>query len=170
MEIICIFEDQLFAFHYSNEMDNEYNRLMELWKDVDYLYQFATDNKIEDKEGFVKNILDNVEQIEDLLDEIVHNNESLGTYFRPLFDTEMGYKVLSLQKGKTPKNQLRLYAIRIDGNCFVITGGAIKMSQEMQAHPDTAKELKKLNTARNFLQKHDVFDEDSFYEFLNEDV
>jgi hypothetical protein len=50
----------------------------------------------------------------------------------------------------------------------VITGGAIKMSQTMQGHPDTDNELIKLKEARAYLKQNDVFDEDSFFELLIE--
>ena len=61
-----------------------------------------------------------------------------------------------------------MYAIRIDNNCFVITGGAIKMSQKMQDHKDTQEELKKLNKAKDYLADNDVHDIDSFTELINE--
>ena len=56
----------------------------------------------------------------------------------------------------------------LDENCFVITGGAIKMSQKMQDHPDTNNELEKLMEARRYLKSNDVFDDDSFFELLTE--
>ena len=38
----------------------------------------------------------------------------------------------------------------------------------MQDHPDTKKELIKLEKARRFLNEKGVFDADSFYELINE--
>ena len=75
-----------------------------------------------------------------------------------------------MQKGKIEeyKNTLRIYAIKIDENCFLITGGAIKMSQKMQDHPDSNNELSKINKAKEYLKDNDVVDEDSFYEFIKE--
>ena len=75
---------------------------------------------------------------------------------------------MAFQKGKLKENILRYYAIKLDENCFVITGGAIKMSQTMQEHPDTTNELKKLEKARAYLKQNGVFDEDSFFELLIE--
>jgi hypothetical protein len=45
---------------------------------------------------------------------------------------------------------LRLYALKIDKDCFVITGGAIKVSQKMQ--------------------ENGVFDSESFFELLSEQL
>ncbi len=78
--------------------------------------------------GFIEKILRQVEEIEDLLEEIQQSNKPLDRYFQPLQSSEYFKRLLTLQKGKIRNNQLRIFAIRIDLNCFVITGGAIKMS------------------------------------------
>jgi hypothetical protein len=165
MEIVSIFAPNLYAFHYKDESDNEFTRLMELWMDVGYLKAFAKVNGITDSNRFVTEILSNAEEIDDFLYNLDADLESFSRYFEPLQTSEYT-KVLSFQKGKIKRNRLRLYAIKIDNNCFVITGGAIKMSQTMQENPFTAIELKKLNEARTFLQSRGVFDDDSFYEII----
>ena len=167
MKIISIFADKLFAFHYDNEVDNEYDRLMELWTDVSFLRNYAKENSIDNVNSFVNDILQNAEKIQDFLENLDQNNQPYGFYFEPIQDSERN-KLLSFQKGKIKKNRLRYYAIKLDKNCFVITGGAIKMSQIMQGHPDTVNELKKMKIARAYLNENGVFDEDSFYELLIE--
>jgi hypothetical protein len=168
MKIVDIFAYTLFSFHYQGEVDNEYDRLMDNWTDVSFLRSYAKKNKVGNINQFVKDRLKDAEQIQDLLEEITTNNEPLEYYFRTLFDNESGAKILSLQKGKIEKNGIRLYAIKIDENCFVITGGAIKMSQTMQDHPDSNEELKKIHRAKSFLQENTIVDKDSFYELINE--
>lgn len=168
MKIVDIFAYTLFAFRYQGEVDNEYDRLMDNWTDVSFLRSYAKKNKVENINQFVKDRLKDAEQIQDLLEEITSNKEPLEYYFRTLFDNESGAKILSLQKGKIEKNGIRLYAIKIDENCFVITGGAIKMSQTMQDHPDSNEELKKIHRAKSFLQENTIVDKDSFYELINE--
>ncbi len=167
MKIVTIFADQLFAFHYENETDNEYDRLMDLWTDVAYLSAYAKKNKVKNVNEFIEEILQYAEQIQDLLENFNQNNQLYGFYFEPLQDSERT-KVLAFQKGKIKQNHLRLYAIKLDDNCFAITGGAIKMSQKMQEHPDTVDELAKLKAARVYLNQNGVFDQDSFYELLIE--
>ena len=110
---------------------------MALWTDVEYIRSFAKSNNIHDMNGFVKDIISNAEEIDDFLFNLDADFESFGMYFEPLQSSEYT-KVLSFQKGKIRKNRLRLYAIKIDENCFVITGGAIKMSQTMQENPFSA--------------------------------
>lgn len=131
MKIVRIFADQLFAFHYENEIDNEYDRLMELWTDVSFLKRFAEKNNIKNITSFIKDISQNAEQIQDFLENISQNNQPYGFYFEPLQNSEKN-KLLAFQKGKIKKNRLRYYAIKIDLNCFIITGGAIKMSQTIR--------------------------------------
>lgn len=167
MTIKRIFADQLFAFHYENEQDNEYDRLLDLWTDAGYLQSYAKENSIPQVYDFINTVLEDARQIEDFLEDIQDNHSSLDFYFEPLQNSE-ATKVLSLQKGKIRRNILRLYAIKIDDDCFVITGGAIKLSQKMEDHPDTLNELSKLRDARQYLKDNGVFDKESFFELLAE--
>lgn len=79
-------------------------------------------------------------------------------------NSEYQFQILSLQKGR--KNYLRIDALRIDDDCFVITGGAIKLTHLMEEREHTANELQKLEVAKQFLKANDIYDSDSFYEFL----
>lgn len=169
MKIVRIFEDKLFSFHYENEVENEFDRLMELWTDVSFLNSYANKNNVDDVQTFVNRTLEDAEQIQDFLENLDKNNESYEFYFEPLQYSERN-KILALQKGKIRKNILRLYAIKLDDNCFVLTGGAIKMSQRMQDHPDTDEELNKLKNARAYLENNNVVDEDSFFELIIEQL
>jgi len=137
---------------------------------VEYLKKYAEDEKMTGKniDEFIDDILRSSEEVQDILEKIMNKTESTVKYFEPLQESENNKK-LSRQKGKIKQNRLRLYAIKID-NCFVITGGAIKMSQKMDEHFDTKKELNKLKKAKSYFSTNGVFDEDSFFELLIEDI
>lgn len=165
MQISPIFDLQLYTVHYEEYEHNEFERLIENWSDVSYLHNYAIQNKIIHVSRFVKHILKCVEKIEDFIDAIHTDGEQLNQFFQNLKISEE-HKLLALQKGKIQKNQLRLYAIKIDYDCYLITGGAIKMSQTMQGHQDTNKELIKLSKVKSYLKQNGVFDEDSFYELI----
>lgn len=138
-----------------------------MWNDVNYLVGYAEMNGISDKFKFAEDVLKNVKQLEDIIERFTDRQLSLSQFFLPLQDSE--YKrELALQKGKLRQNRLRLYAIKIEENCFVITGGAIKMSGSMHEHEDTLRELHKLKKARAYLKENGVFDDDSFFEFIME--
>ncbi|MEN8914071.1 MAG: hypothetical protein ABF257_09475 [Polaribacter sp.] len=168
MKIVSIFDEQLYAFHHSGEADNEFDRLMELWTDVEYLKNYAETNNITNIKEFVESRLEEVDEIQDLLEELTTQKQPLDYYFEPLSPSEYQERILSLKKGKIKHNQLRIYAVKIDKDCFIITGGAIKMSQTMQGHPDTTSELAKLNRAKDYLTSQGIIDLDSFYELIDE--
>ena len=173
MKIVTIFAEKLYAFHYKGEADNELDRLLSLWNDTLYLYQFVTQNKNDTPKNkstraLVEQIIENANEIDDTLIELTENKKrNLDEFFVALDNKEYRLDVLlSKQKGK--KSYLRIYALKIDTNCYVITGGAIKFTHLMEERPHTKQELSKSEQCRQFLRKNDVIDFDSFYEFLNE--
>ena len=174
MKIIDIFAEKLCSIAYKKEGseeydDCEYDRLLELWTDVNYLRQYAKQNNVKDINKFVREKLRDAEKIEDFLDELTKENEPLDIYFKQLDNNETGFKLLSLRKGKASKyDGLRLYAIKIDDECFLITGGAIKMSLKNDDHQDTREEMSKIKKVKAFLQENGVVDFESFYEFRTE--
>ncbi len=166
MKIVSIFAEKLYACQYKEETHNEFERLMYLWTDAVYLREYANQNGIEDKRRFVNEIRQDAEYIENLMATMTQRNQPLESFFKPLNNLESGVKVLSLQKGRRYK--LRIYAIKIDKDLCVITGGAIKLVFKMSDHPDTQREKDKLETAKAFFKRNGIFDNDSFYELLNE--
>ena len=50
----------------------------------------------------------------------------------------------------------RLYAIWIDPNVYIITGGGIKLVKEMKDMPELTKELQKIRVVREWLQERGV--------------
>lgn len=162
MKIVCIFAEVLYAFKF--EQKNELDRLMSVWKDVRYLYDFARLYDIDEKSDFVFSVLKDVEMLEDVIEGIA-KGKSILDFFEPLKATEKYPKTLAFYKGKIKFNKLRLYAIRIE-DCFVITGGAIKMSQKMHEHPLTRHELLKLEKCKAYLREQGVITDLGFYELI----
>ncbi len=175
MKIVNIFAYRLFAFHYDGEVDNEYDRLLDLWTDTEYVRQFLKENEQDipvpkTKRQFIDYIREDAQSIDEKLINITtSDDEILSQFFQPLHNSEYQIKVLSLQKGR--ENCLRLYAIKISDDMFVITGGAIKLPLQhlMEDRKHTGKELQKIKQAKDYLRMNDIFDEDSFYEFLIND-
>ena len=174
MKIVAIFAQRLFAFRYKDEADNEYNRLLDLWTDTEYVRNFLNANEKDipnhkTKRKFVEYIRQDAYSIDEQLIRITETtDQSLSHFFKPLHNNEYEFKILSLQKGR--QHCLRLYAIKIDEDTFVITGGAIKLPLHhlMEDREHTRVELQKLERAKSYLRENGVFDEDSFFEFLNE--
>ena len=62
----------------------------------------------------------------------------------------------------------RLYAIEVDFDCFIITGGAIKIVEEMKQAPNTKLELQKLNTVLFELKKAGITNKKSLLDCIYE--
>jgi hypothetical protein len=167
MKITRIFENQLYSFHYDEYNEIEYERNLNQWSNTSYLFEFAKENNIQDIVAFVDEISDNLEELEDLINDIAESDGKFKRIFIPLEHSETN-KTISLRKGKINHNRLRLYAIKLIDELFIITGGAIKMSQRMSDHPGTAKEHRKLSAARQYLEINDIHNEDAFFELIAE--
>ncbi len=169
MQIVRTFVPRLYAFKYPNEKSNELARLLSLWVEPLFLEEFFELHE-DDLAYFGLNIDRAIEEtikaanaLSDRLLALATNEETpLSSLFRNLDDSE--YKVIELSKQKGKQRWLRIYAIKIDRNCYVITGGAIKLTRTMQDRPHTQQELAKLNKCRDYLQSEGIFDLDSFNE------
>lgn len=175
MKIVPIFAPKLFAFHYKGELKNELGRLLDSWNNPVELSKFLLENKNDiggiSIDDLIDKIINDVEDIENTLKKFTSDNsKTLDSFFKPLNNQEFRQIILSKQKG--PRNYLRIYALKIDTDCYVITGGGIKLANvhRMEDRPHLNSELKKLEKCRNFLQSKDVSDGDSFYELLSENL
>jgi hypothetical protein len=89
----------------------------------------------------------------------------LQEIFWPLYDTQIIYSIhqktkASIKNWRFRRALLRFYAIRISDNAYVISGGAIKLVKKMGDHPDTNRELKKLELVKSFLRSIELFNEE----------
>ena len=168
MRIVRIFDGKLYAFIQKGQRLNELERLLRLWRDASYVLSFLKANEADLPTGksvlqLAKLIAGNANTINDIL---INESENLNKFFRPLVNTQPLGRVLMELKGR--EQYLRLYALKVAENCFVITGGAIKFTRFMQERTHTNDELIKLNRCRDYLNSNGVFDTDSFFELINE--
>lgn len=190
MEIKIIFEPNLYSIAYDKnetyasiedlseyieeeEFLDELTKALELWTNPEYLEQFFHKNQkhlqseywgaISIEEAISKTI-ELAHALEEFLVETKADN--VEYYFNPL--DNLTTRLRPLGKSKFKDNWLRLYAIKIDDNRFLITGGAIKLTRTMQENEYTNNELYKLSKVCNFLKQEGVFDSDSFDELLFE--
>ncbi len=172
MTVVTIFDGKLYAFRHRGRQTNELRRLLKLWKDIKYVFDFLNANiadlpKNKTIPQLASVIQESAYEIEDILMELAHDpTKQLEEFFRPLNNNETNVRVLSLQKGRD--RYLRIYALKIDENCFVITGGAIKFTHFMEERKHTEDELAMLNRCRDYLNSNGVFDADSFFELITE--
>jgi len=191
MEIIPIFAPHLYAISYPKTYDtvwneeicsffedeeigniDEFKRNFELWSNPMYLYDYFESNQvylrvefwrafsIEDAARITKQKAFEFEKL------LTENNTNIESHFQPLDNRTIHFT--ELIKGKSKYDWLRLYAIKIDSNRFLITGGAIKLTHKMKDHVSTRTELNKLEKTKNYLVELGVIDGDSFDDALYE--
>lgn len=143
--------------------------------------QFFIDNFNDLKEHFhierirdaIEDTIDDAGELERLILDIPFT-DNLDELFRPLGSADMVLTELIREKARNWERAghaswLRVYAIRLEENVFVITGGAIKLTRTMQERPHTQEQLNKLNSCRQYFIDNGVFDTDSFISLTEED-
>ncbi|MFK5982734.1 MAG: hypothetical protein QM499_07465 [Flavobacteriaceae bacterium] len=177
MKILLTFVPCLYAFKYSENEADELERVFDEWADPIFLDDFFDKNKkditISIEEAISKVQSEAIYLRKKLLKLAYANPNQLYELFKNLNNYETNSKELSKQKA--PNRWLRLYAIKIAENNYVITGGTIKLDSgaikfnqqyKMQDRPHTNNELIKINKCRDYLKDQGVYDDDSFQEIF----
>lgn len=171
----------LWAVKSPDEEVDELTLLFRKWNNAEYLLDFFLEN-FEDLKSFfkierigqaVEDTLEDAEALEELVLDFPYT-EHLDELFKPLDITDARMSELTREKARNwdrdrHASWLRIYAIRLEPNVYVVTGGAIKLSRTMQEREHTAVELEKLNRCKAFLKANGVFDRDSFVELTYEE-
>lgn len=175
MDIIPIFhiENQsLYAIRYPGDDTDVFDQLFDDWQNVEYLENFFTNNERDLKSGFFGKIsvnqavlqtINDAKEFQKQLLQIAtgENSRTINSYFKPL--DKITYKPEDYDKRKSKgifeRSWIRLYAIKApDEECYIITGGTIKLTRSMQERTHTHKELKKLNRVIDYLHSQGIVD------------
>lgn len=176
MKISIIFAEKLYAIHYPNDKVDVFRKTLKNWQNPEYLFNFLNKQKndinLEDIPKLIEQIIEDAHKIDVSLVALAKSKtEKISTFFRPLYPSEYQEKTLSQQKARITldfrKSNTRIYGIKIEANCYIITGGALKFTQKMQDRKHTKKELNNLNNVKHYLQENDIIDADGFYEFYH---
>ncbi|WP_321298941.1 hypothetical protein [Marinifilum fragile] len=172
MEIVPIFDDILYAIKYDGEQSDEFERLFDLWRDPEYLEEFFEEHKSDINGGFwgcisieeaILKTLSDAQHFEDRFQELSKHQSgdllsALSKLFKPLHDSQT--RVIPLNKSKARETWLRIYALRLDDDAYIITGGAIKLTKAMQDREHTEHELHKIDLCRQYFLKEGIIDTD----------
>ncbi len=180
MDVVEIIPDRIYSIKYDGENTAEYYRLFEEeWTDVEYLANFFQSNpEFTDNEfwGFLGNdpeiaaarVIKDAHMLEPHLRELAINSDNgeqpdLEDYFKPL-NGKYGYDVNHIPVkgyGVMESTFLRLYAIRIQLNCYLIVFGAIKLNSSIQNSPCLKENVfRKIDKVRKFLLDEGIIDKD----------
>lgn len=192
MKILSIFTNEItaegiYAIREDNEKQDEFERNLNLWSDPEYVINYLVANKNYLQTAYYRNdsidslaakIENEALEIERLMytlaeEGFAKSGKSLQNLFRPLDDLEYGLYLHQKSKAVIsdhhfPRPTLRIYAIRIAPNAFIITGGAIKLTHQMKSHNDTSQELEKLKRTKTFLIANNLITEDDIKLFTDE--
>ncbi len=182
MEIVSIYDEWLYSIQFDEEDLNEYVRIFKEWHNLDYLVRFFSDNSDFINTPFWKNagldpsapefsalrVLEEAEELEAYISELV-SNMNLGE--KPDFDEyfhflDGKYKCLwTLEPMKSygtgMPSLLRLYAIKIDSNCYLIVYGGIKLGATIQDSPVLKDNVfKKIDEVLCYLRVNGIADSD----------
>ncbi len=172
--------DHLWAVKYPEKDADELTLLFRNWSNFNYLLDFFLIN-LDDLQHFfhiqrVREAIQDTLEDADVLERLILDfpyTENLDGLFHPLGLSDNRTAELTREKARNwGRNRhaswLRVYAIRVERNVFIVTGGAIKLTPAMQDRPHTQKELDKMNRCRDFLNENGIFDQDSFIDFVND--
>lgn len=178
MEIVSIYPPYIYSIKYDRWDENEFDRLFQLWNDVGTVAQFIRDNSHCLKSAFwrdniepedaTRQVLDEAESLETLFDEL---NENTSTGQKPDFDSHFQYLegkykyVLEWQPmksyGTSRPSLLRIYAIKMKPNTYLITGGGIKLADTIQNSPDLKEHIiQDIDLVRSYLKENGIMDSD----------
>lgn len=177
MEIIdtfAIVEDSLYSVLYDTENINEFAKCFELWNNPVYLREFFEEHQEDLGNEFWKGITideaiiktrEDAKLFEQELLEIAklgktERLETLSTLFEPLSTGVIEDYEKDKAKGIIRPSWLRIYAIRVDVNLFVVSGGAIKLTPTMNETDHLIIELDKLEKTKQYLLDEDNDDLD----------
>lgn len=172
--------DHLWAVKYPEKDADELTLLFRNWSNFNYLLDFFLNN-LDDLQHFfhiqrVREAIQDTLEDADVLERLILDfpyTENLDGLFHPLGLSDNRTAELTREKARNwERNRhaswLRVYAIRVERNVFIVTGGAIKLTPAMQDRPHTQEELDKMNRCRDFLNENGIFDQDSFIDFVND--
>ena len=172
--------NKLWAVRYEHETDNVLQRLFSQWSDPEWLMNFFCDNmsdleayfKITDVNQAIYDTIDDSNELQCLILDLSPDS-NLDKLFRPLENSRTQEMLLGREKARVARNRshtswLRLYAIKLEPGCYMITGGAIKLTRTMQEREHTLRELNNMELVRNLLLQEGAIDADGFADYLSE--
>ena len=170
IELVRIVPETLWAARFEGIQENEYDRIFDLWNDPEYLDAFFSKHEkdlVKDFYGYcsvsqaVSITLSEADEFERHLLKLAERQDlgrRLGDIFKPLEKTAT-IKIKNEKSkayGTGSNSWLRTYAVRLNYNFFVISGGAIKLTKTMNEREHLKEELIKLDALVRFLKELNI--------------
>jgi hypothetical protein len=184
MNFIPIFgdEDCLLSVKNDDEEYDEFAKIFYMWTDTEYLENFFTTHENDLKRPYWEGITIEQAVIETRKEAIkflgylkklsekpkAERIKAFINLFHPLNKVQTKFNFLDEKKAYGNRNMtwLRIYALKAGEDMYIITGGAIKLTDNMKERDHTLKELKKLEACKQFLMEMGICDEEGIIELL----
>lgn len=178
MEIEEVFPSHLYSIRYDGEKRNEFRRLFqEEWNSKDYLLSFFRkyidyldkniwshlEKKPEEAAKYVIEDANNLEIFINTLERNVNNGKKpdFEAFFYPL-DGKYSYvwDMMPVKGyGRKAHTFLRLYAIKVEANCYIIVYGGLKLGRSIQESPLLKNEVfNRIDRVLRYLKQEGVID------------
>lgn len=176
MDIEKIYEPYIYSIKYDDQDECEFDRLFDAWNDMSGLVEFMRANQVYldnpiwggryTPEKAASKVRDEAVELEDLLFNLCKNTDEgkepdYDSHFKFLDGKYQVYEYIPMKSYGTGKPSfLRMYAIKLKSNLYVITGGGIKLADKIQNSPDLQKNVfQNIDKVRAWLIQNGVIDE-----------
>jgi hypothetical protein len=179
LEIVSIYPPYIYSIQYDDEEENEFDRLFQQWNNMDYVTQFFDTyleflrspiwQNISEPEDAARQVIQEATDLEDLFEELYENtingieNRDFDSHFHYL-DGKYKYEMKCppmKSYGTNRPSLLRIYAIKMKTNTYLITGGGIKLADTIQNSPDLKNHiLQNIDKVKDFLKRNGIEDSD----------
>lgn len=186
MKLVGIHEPYLYSVQFDEQGMDEYNRVLNEWFNPVVTYEFLEENKtaydgywaqhFDSTREAAESVMDEAERVEEFMEELAENTRNgerpdFDSYFKPLngvYSFDVNYLPMKGYGLYTP-SMLRLYAVKVDSNLYVIADGGIKLGSKIQDSPGLKDHvLSKINVTKQFLSFYDIVTSDDMEERENE--
>lgn len=179
MKFINISGERIWSVVYDGESVDALTKLFREWNDLDFLEEFFMKNsddlasyfRITDIDLAIYDTLEDANELRCMILDISPDAD-VDRLFRHFENSRIAEMLLGREKARGIRRAhdswLRIYALKIEKNAYLITGGAIKLTRTMEEREHTLAELRKMEIVRNFLIVQGAIDIDGLKDIAND--
>lgn len=185
MKIIEWSKGVFYAVRYDGEVKDEYTRVFDYLTTTEDVKKFFYKYSSGISDYYVKNTGIPREEPDEYAIRVVTEGRILDNYFQDLIDnTELsrrpdlddcfqcleGYEFYELKGmkgyGSYSPSMVRIYAVKIDTNCYLMVYGGIKIEHSLSKCPELNQTTTKLNKVIEYLKQNSIFDRTGIEEYM----
>lgn len=180
MEIEAIYPPYIYSIKFDGENANEFERLFDSWRDLDEVISFFEKHKdylksetwsaVCEPESAAYQVSEEADDLEILFHKLYlnakkGNKPDFDSHFKYLegkYKFEFEYVPMKSYGTESP-SFIRLYAIKMGMNKYIIVGGGIKLCKKIQESPYLKDRIiQDIDKIRAWLKRNGIYEEDEF--------